>query len=428
VRGALALALAAACGSSTNKSPDARIDGPPVSPDAPTQTITFTLTGRPNVAATFSFVAAYQDGTGPWQLAPPPSGDTYTFSVASPTWSFAWTCVTAIDRTVMMYRFAVAERTSLTDQLTGLCTDRNPTPVALSGTISNAPAMGSIGVAWGSYSVDAVGNAYTFDPGVAPATHDLVAVHRPPFTTSYVADSAVVQRGLAVAASTTAPIDFRNAPATQTAAITGVPANGIVLSGVTTASGTYVDLSYYTAPPATGGYLAAGLAASQAAAGDVYSQLIVAGQLNSETYDAAVTAHTFVAPPSMGFASSSVASNMPYPQIRTTWPAYPSAVGYTWSASQNLTASQCGSTVACTVSWDAFLSPGAVTASPRFQMPDLSALSGWDPRLAFQTGTLGAVFMGAEWSSAGATDFPPVAYPPAGTARTHAHTGSQIVF
>src|SRR5438270_1016738 len=51
-----------------------------------------TLTNRPDNAATFSFLTAYQDGSGPWTAAPAPTGDTYTFTINSAAWSFAWTC------------------------------------------------------------------------------------------------------------------------------------------------------------------------------------------------------------------------------------------------------------------------------------------------------------------------------------------------
>src|SRR5262245_38099352 len=80
--------------------------------------ITLTLTNRPNNAATYSFVVAYQDGSGPWTVAPAPTGDTYTFTVNAPSYGVAWTCAgigggTANQlRTVTEAHFAVAERTS----------------------------------------------------------------------------------------------------------------------------------------------------------------------------------------------------------------------------------------------------------------------------------------------------------------------------
>jgi hypothetical protein len=422
-----ALALIAACGGS-HKTPDAavEIDAPP---DAAGIAITVTLTDRPNTPATFSFVAAYQDGSGSWHAAPSPTGDAYTFGVTSGTWGFAWTCVTATDREVQMYRFTVAERTTLTAQIPAGCTDRNPTPVALSGTISNPPA-GTIAVAWSDRSAAVTGGtSYTFDPGVDPGTHDLVATHRVPVGTSgsYTVDSAVVQPGVAVTASTTQGIDFTNAQATQTVPITNVPSNAFVLTGVLTAGGTFESLSSITPPGAS--YVAVGLNASQAQPGDVYSQLIVAvasgESFNTETYDATVTAHAWVEPALLGTVSSMVVATTPYPQIQSTWPAYPGTFGYTWSASESLDATACGGT-GCFVSWDAFVSPGAAGTSPQFQLPDLSAVAGWDSRLALQTGAMAGVLVGAGTSSAGASDFPPVLAPAAGTVRTHAHNGSQL--
>lgn len=425
-RGLVCLVVCVACGgSSSGKPPDAAADGPPGSG----HTISVTLTDRPNSPATFTFLAAYEDGTGPWQLAPAPSGDTYSFSVTSATWSFAWTCLTADSRDVTMYSFAVAERTSLADQVLAGCTDRNPTPIALSGTISNAPAAGTIGVAWGDRSVDASGATYTFAPGVPAGTHDLVAAHQVGSASSYVVDSVVVQPGVAVAAGTTKAIDFASAHATQPATITGVPSNALVFTGVETAGGTGVTLSYYTSAP-SGGYQAVGLAASQAQAGDLYSELIAepisGADVAVEAYESAPGPLTYVSPAPLTGASSSVAATAPYPQIETTWTAYPGATGYTWSLGEPLTAVQCGGSMPCSVDWGAYLSPGAVGASPRFRMPDLSTLPGWDPRFGLQPGAMGALTLSGSVSSAGPGDFPPALAPAAGTIRKHARSSHAI--
>ena len=414
---ALAVALIAACGSSHPKTGDAAVDtavdGPP---DAKPVTVTVTLIDRPNAPATFAFLSAYADGTGAWQLAPPPNGDNYTFEVTADMWSFAWTCVTPTDREVQIYQFLFIERRSLVAQIPASCTDRTQTPVALSGAISNPPA-GTIAVAWGDRSVDAVASSYTFDPGVDPGTHDLVGVHRAVSGSSYVVDSAVVQRGLAVTAATTQAIDFAGAPATQTAQISGVPSNALMFSGVLMAGGTYQELSFFTSPPASGGYVAVGLNASQAAAGDVYAVLVdepvSGGSVSIEAFTSAPRAFTFVAPSPLSGLSSTVAATAPYPQIKTTWTKYANATGYTWSA-------------AAGAQWDAFIGPGAAGNSPAFQMPDLSTLTGWDPRLALQTGMMAPVLVGAQKSTGDGDDFPPVAAPTAGTARAHAHAGSQV--
>src|SRR5690242_11104806 len=98
------LILLAAC--SSHPAPNMPVDAPPGTDDgAPPPTdgsgsggsdggaagtaITLALTRRPNTTATFSFLVAYQDGTGAWQLAPAPTGDVYTFDVTSPTWGVA---------------------------------------------------------------------------------------------------------------------------------------------------------------------------------------------------------------------------------------------------------------------------------------------------------------------------------------------------
>src|SRR5690349_23860759 len=91
-------------------------------------TVTVTLTDRPDNAAMYSFVTAYRDGAGPWQLAPAPNGDSYTFAVTSPTWSFVWTCVPTNNeyRLVNLGVFATAEQTSLTQAIGTGCSDRLP--------------------------------------------------------------------------------------------------------------------------------------------------------------------------------------------------------------------------------------------------------------------------------------------------------------
>src|SRR5258708_27155727 len=148
------LALAACGGSPPGTNPDSG-DGCPC--DAPNHddtgsaqptTITVTLTNRPNNAALFSFVVAYQDGGGSWQVAGAPAGDVYTFQVTSAAYGVAWTCVSAgagnvglSERDVNLYYFAVAERTSLQANVPARCTDRAPQSVGLSGTITNPPSL-----------------------------------------------------------------------------------------------------------------------------------------------------------------------------------------------------------------------------------------------------------------------------------------------
>jgi hypothetical protein len=393
-------------------------------PDAAAQTVTVTLADTPSTPATFAFLAAYEDGTGPWQAAPP-SGDTYSFAVTSATWSFAWTCVTANSREVTVYSFAVAERTSLTDQIPASCTVRVPAPVQLSGAITNAPAMGAIAVAWGDDSVGATASSYTFASGVSPGTHDLVAVHRtaPVGVPSYVVDALVVQPGFAVTATTIKAIDFATATTTTTTPITGLPSNVLVDTGVLTAGGTSVALASETTS-------VVGLSASQAQSGDLYAVVMAqggsGGSVSVESFSSTPTAPAYVAPEFLAGVTFSPAPLMPYPRVATMWTAYAGAVGYTWAVQQPLSVMQCGGTSFCDVSWSAYLSPGAVGASPEFQLPDLSTIPGWNPRLALVHGTMAGVFLGAHSSTAGASDFPPALAPSPGTTRTQAHTEVQL--
>src|SRR5262249_16584430 len=174
--------------------------------------ITFTLNNVPSNPAAFTFVAAYQDGDGAWKAAPAPSNDTYTFDVSSATWGFAYTCQANVQvanagtnlRDVVEYHFAVAERTSLTEDILARCTDRI-TYVELSGTLSNLPT----GAGSGTYRVAYNGNSVfitrttgsttgTYDMLVAPGTHDLLFLHGTDQGTSgdFLVDHAIVQRNV----------------------------------------------------------------------------------------------------------------------------------------------------------------------------------------------------------------------------------------
>jgi len=116
---------------------------------------------------------------------------------------------------------------------------------------------------------------------------------------------------------------------------------------------------------------------------------------------------------------SMVVSKQPYVILEAGWPAYANAVGYTWSATQQLTGSQCGgnTNTACTVTWQAYLSPGVTGAMPGFRMPDLAALTGWKKELELVSNAAAAGSVTAYTSSAGAGDFPG-GVPANGTVRT----------
>lgn len=124
-------ALVAGCGGSGGGTPPTGDGGGGDGPNPNATKIMFTLNNVPSDAAAFTFVAAYQDGAGAWKPAPARSGDTYTFDVSSATWGFAYTCQVNVRvagvvtdlRDVVEYHFAVAERTSLTEDILARCTD-----------------------------------------------------------------------------------------------------------------------------------------------------------------------------------------------------------------------------------------------------------------------------------------------------------------
>src|SRR5260221_3228206 len=169
---AIMLALAACGGHGTTGGDDANgggDDGNGGGDDGSSQqptNVTLTLHDRPNNAALFSFVVAYADGAGAWQLAPAPSGDTYTLPIYSPAYSVAFTCIgggnastTVQSRTVTTASWSIAERASLVFDVPPRCTDRNTGGVGLHGTIANTIGNGGgFVVKWGDRTANAVGN------------------------------------------------------------------------------------------------------------------------------------------------------------------------------------------------------------------------------------------------------------------------------
>jgi hypothetical protein len=432
---AIAVALAACGGNSSGTNTDATGggDGTGGGPDTPggnATSISVTLTNHPNTAATFSFLVAYQDGSGPWQLAPAPTGDTYTFSVTAPAWGVVWTCIpaaptgaaTAQIRQVAAYHFAVAERTSLSIDVPPRCSDRNPTNVGLTGTVSNRSGGGAYLVSYGGRTVIANPATGAFALETPPGTRDLFLLHATPggATGDYVVDKVVVARGVTVSAATVHNLDASTAVNAQQFTVTvaaPMAAQVSVSTTLDTASGTAPVLVQET----TGTFASVALAASQATSGDVYDQTIQVTGAGQRSIVENVTAtpgdQTYVAPTPLGGATSTVAATTPYPMISTSWAHYTDAVGYVWNATQRPPVAQCGGPTACAIVWAAALSPGVTGASPAYQMPDLSSLAGWNASLQLVTGTL--VDGGAEamTSTAGAMDFP-AGTPAAGTQRT----------
>jgi hypothetical protein len=118
---------------------------------------------------------------------------------------------------------------------------------------------------------------------------------------------------------------------------------------------------------------------------------------------------------------TSVPTTTPYPELLLQWNPYASAIGYGVVARQG-----CGGAGATCVSWTIGVSATAAGATPSFQMPDLTALTGWDSRLQFVTGTAVDGAIAGQTSTAGSGDFVGPSIPAAGTTRTSAAFGFTI--
>jgi hypothetical protein len=201
----------------------------------------------------------------------------------------------------------------------------------------------------------------------------------------------------------------------------GGPISSETTTNLFTGNGTGVAVAQLTRSLAS-----TALASSQVAAGDVYDQRVtaemVANQPVTATTATTTPAAVSITPPApLGATKATSAGTMPYPRFTSTWPGYTGAIGYTWSLTQAPPAAGCGGFPACTITWTASVSPGAVGAMPSYTMPDLSGLPGWSKTLQFVTGTMATGAVTAMTSSAGAPDFPPNP-PVAGTRRVFAHS------
>ncbi len=371
-------------------------------------TVSVTLTNRPNTAATYTFLVAYQDGASAWQLAPAPTGDTYSFTINSPAWGFAWTCLVPqvnVGRVELAY-FATSEKTSYTENVPRECSDRYPTVVGVSGAVQNENATTENFASYAGRTVQVVhtnGNdTFTMEGPMGP--HDLVVTHVT-LGTGVAAggqvDHAAVVRGV-TAPTTTASVDWSTAQAVTTGNVTATT-GAIVTTSLYTAGGTTVTMTTQGAAP----YTSAGLDASQAVTGDVYDQQVLVRGTGAtsilDTWVSTVADQTYTAPTALGGATSSVPTMTPYPEIMTTWNGYTGAIGYAWDARQG------GGTVGGVpaVRWTAILGTTYLGGSPKFQMPDLSTLAGWSQSFAFSpTGGTVAGSVAAYTSSGGAADFP----------------------
>jgi len=428
---AITAAFGAGCGGSG--SPDAMggDDGP-----GPGGTkITVKLNNVPDNPGAYTFVAGYQDGSGAWKLAPAPSQDTFSFAVSSPTWGFAYTCqvnarVQGIPtnlRDIVEYQFAVAERTELTDDILARCTDRL-TYVSLTGNVANRAATGTYRVAYNGGVVFIDRTTGNYEMLVLPGTHDLIVVHGSDRGTAsdFLVDGAIVQRDVAVTATTTLNFSGNTTTATQplTVTVPGTPISSDTTTNLFTGNGTSIALARLSKPTLESMALSAG----QAAASDLYEQRLgvetVAGQavtVANITATPAAIAFPSPAPPPAGATTTTSAATMPYPMFKSTWATYASAVGYVWTLAQTPPGASCMGFTNCTITWTAALSPGAIGASPSYTMPDLSHLPGWSKAFRFVGGTTATGEVTAITSSAGATDFP-IGQPAAGTDRVFAHS------
>jgi hypothetical protein len=426
----LAFALVAACGgsnSSTNNG-DANNGGDGTasgdSLGGSPSTVTVTLTNQPATPATYSFLAAYQDGAGAWQLAPAPSGDTYTLTINAPVWGFAWTCIVpnsnpVIARVELAY-FTVAEKTSLTESIPVGCTDRIMN-AGVGGTVANLQNGGN------GYRVsfDAANRAVmtigTFGVETPPGMHDLFITHAGGTGGRGPVDGAV--RATATAPASGVALDWNTQVATVATTVTA-PQGAFVTTTLYSSGGTQVSLGASAAAGNVGSTLVTSLGTSQGASGDIYSMsattIAQGASATSEVWANAPSALTFTAPAALGGATSAVASQTPYPIIMTTWNAYANAIGYAWDIKQGQGGSVGG---ASPLEWTAIVGPGYVGASPKFQMPDLSTLTGWSAAYQPTTGNPVLGTVGGTTSSAGAADFPTVNPAPNGTTRTLVTSG-----
>jgi hypothetical protein len=385
-------------------------------------TVTVTLTNAPSSGSAYSFIAAYADGSGAWQLAPAPTSNAYSLSISSTSWSFAWTCVEPAapkDSFVELAYFDISEKTSLTETVPDGCTDATPPATAtLMGTVTGALATGNTVVYFGdSKGVLKADGSYTIT--TPTGTHDIVVVHYPAATAGAdeIADGAVVVRSVAVNADTTQGAIAYTGATVASDAVTAATGSTIATVGTVlySANGT-TDVPFVVQAAVGTGYTTEGLAAADGVAADLYLQDVTGKAAGGEVQNwigSAVAAQTFTEPAAFGGATVGTVTATPYPLWATTWPVYTNAVGYTWDATQG---------VAGAVEWEAVI--GAMYAgsgsTATFTMPNLSTLTGWSTALQFATTGNGTGMVRAVTSTAGAKDYPPNAVPAPGTVRTFA--------
>jgi hypothetical protein len=432
--GLVIVAVASGCDGSSSATPDAGDDGDasidPTGDGGTTgaRTVKLTLANRPNNGAQYSFFVAYQDGSAPWQAAPAPSGDTYSFPINAPSYGIAYGCIGNVSgttttqlRSVTTAHFAIGERTELAFDVPARCSDRAAMSVTLSGTVTNRPTSGVLIVQFGGRSAFVGSQSGSFSLTTPPGTHDLIVTRAiPEGNGEFYVDDAVVIRDVAITGPTTRSIDYSAAQSTAyftvTASVPNTNARIVASTLLYTANGTALQLVRESF-----NWESDALATAQRRATDVYDQQIAVTTFGTSATVTNATstpgAQTYVAPAPLGGVNASVATTMPYLMLAAAWPAYANPIGYTWNATQQLSSQQCGGNLACTIVWTSYVSPGVTGTMPGFRMPNLASAGGW--KSAFELSSSAQIVGGvtAMTSSAGAGDFPPA--PPAdGTKRT----------
>jgi hypothetical protein len=431
--------LACACGNSGSSGADAAgggDDGETTGDalSAGPHTIELTLNNRPNTAATYSFIVAYQDGSAEWKLAPTPSGDKYSFEVTAPSYGVMYACMGigstpnggfTQTRAVNLAYFAVGERTSITLDVPQRCSDRAQNTVTLSGSVTNRTNSGAYVVQYGTRQAQVGTISGLFSMQAPLGTRDLFVYHVvPEGNGDFRIDDVVTVRDLAVAGPTSKTIDFSAAqePDVYDVTVNVSAMNTRVVASTTlyTANGTQGSITRET-----GNWESDALPSALRSPTDVYDQSIsVLTQGHGSTITNATSTpgpQDYVAPAPLGDVTASIATGAPYLTIDSSWAAYPQAVGYTWTAMQE---DGCPGSATCAIVWTASLSPGVLGSQPAFRMPDLSTLSSWKSEYEFAENTVGGSVT-AVGSTAGAMDFP-TAVPAAGTQRVFVRTDFDV--
>jgi len=397
--------------------------------DAPSgaRTVKLTLTNRPNNAAPFSFLVMVQDGAAPWQVAPAPTGDTYSFTINAPSYGVAYACISGTagtqQRSVTSAHFAVGERTELTLDVPARCSDRQMGGVTLSGNVSNRPIGGVIVVQYAGRSTFAGGQSGNFTLQVPPGTHDLVVAHAvPQGNGDFYVDEVVVQRNLAISANMQKSINFFDSVSAESfdVNVDAAPDMARVVASTTLYTDNGTNASLVREAKGSFGTLASvALGEDDRLDSDVYDQSIAVSNVGGGATITHATnkpeSQTYEPPAPLGTAMTTIPTKQPYITLQTTWPSYSNAIGYTWTASQQAPCS--GSNNLCSTVWTSFLSPGVVGTMPAYRMPDFAMVPGWKDAYAFASsdGIVGSVT--AITSTAGAGDFP-TGVPANGTDRT----------